>query len=184
MHASGAGVIVDSSKTSYRRWLRPLRYRRAGYDVRLVHVIRSPHAVLESARKGRNSDLEKGIVRRRRLEVPRTLLSWSFANLAASFYRVILGRQSYVRVRYEDLLADPATELRRISKVANIDVDSVIERIESGDSFDSGHEIAGNRMLRSGSVVFSAKAPKQERVRAAQHALTRGACCLLARMFY
>lgn len=55
---------------------------------------------------------------------------------------------------YEDLSKDPASELARIGAFTGIDPSRAIVAIQAGQAFAAGHELAGNRLLRSGSIVF------------------------------
>ena len=153
---SGARFIVDGSKSTYHYAARPFRYLQSGKEVYIIHLIRHPAAVLRSALKGQNSRLERGVVVgpvSRPLERLRTLWGWFHANLIASFYRWKYPDKS-MRVDYENLCRQPHTELARIGALIGVNLGIVAGRIDRAEAFEVGHELAGNRILRSGSIVF------------------------------
>lgn len=151
--AAGAGVLVDSSKTAYLDILRPLKYLRSGHEFYLVQLVRRPESVLRSTLRGRNRDLEAGRGHARHFEAIRTIFGWTVANTVAAVYRGLIGKRGLL-VRLEDLLDDPAGTLSRIGEFVGEPLDSAIAAIESGEPLSVGHEIAGNRVLRSSSETF------------------------------
>lgn len=147
------GFLIDSSKTAYRGFFRPVRYLLRGQRVFLIHLVRNPDQVVESTLKGRNKDIEFGKVRRRPMETARTLFGWFFANVFASCYRLLLGRRATL-VRYEDLLVDPAVALSRIAELVDEDFAGVVTLLDEARPLERGHEIAGNRVLRADGEAF------------------------------
>ena len=107
---SGAPALVDSSKDSAYALLLS---RAPGIEVEIVHLVRDSRAVAYSWQR-----------RRRRPEVvdreafmplvrpSGTAVGWSQRNSSAEALRWV--SQRYVRLRYEDLTADPQTELARL----------------------------------------------------------------------
>ena len=144
---------IDSSKTAYRDFLRPLKYLVQGRELRLIQLVRDPEHVLASARKGRNKDLEAGAARMRRFETARTIAGWLFANAFGAGYRLVMGRHA-LRISYEDLLSEPFATLDAIQTRLGVPVDDVRRVLAENRELDAGHEIAGNRTLREGSTVF------------------------------
>ena len=155
---------IDSSKTAYSQVLEPLRYLAGKRSVRLIQLVRHPEHVLSSARKGRNKDLERGVVRTRRFETARTVIGWVSANAVASVYRIFMGSAA-MRIGYEDLLSDPAAVLDCIERRLGIDLKGAKEVIEQDLPLTAGHEIGGNRTLRTGPSKFRriAERPSRER---------------------
>src|SRR5262245_61913953 len=107
--ASGATVVVDSSK---RPSLGFALRRASGVDLAVAHVVRDPRGVAYSWRKR----VPDGATHRG--DMPRWSLAtvsrrWITVNAAVAALRRFGVRS--VRVRYEDLVADPATELARIA---------------------------------------------------------------------
>ncbi|HAN27176.1 MAG TPA: hypothetical protein DCP75_05555 [Haliea salexigens] len=143
--------FVDSTKTAYFDGWRPGYYLLTGYDLYVLQLTRSAKSVVESANKGRNRDLERGVPRRRRFEAARTVFGWSFANAVAGLYRLALGRKG-VCMAYEDLTADPKEFLSRLGEFMGLDLEEVMVGFGSGQALPPGHEIAGNRALRESSL--------------------------------
>ena len=155
---------IDSSKTAYSQVLEPLRYLAGKRSVRLIQLVRHPEHVLSSARKGRNKDLERGVVRTRSFETARTVIGWVCANAVASVYRIAMGSGA-MRVSYEDLLSDPAAVLEDIERRLDIDLSGAKDVIEQDLPLSAGHEIGGNRTLRSGPNRFRRIADRPSRER-------------------
>jgi hypothetical protein len=156
LHArqKGARMVVDSSKTCYRFFWRPLALQRlAGLDVRLVHLVRDPQAVLASCLKGQNSRLAVGDSRVRPFATPIAIIGWIVANLGARLNARRLGPDKYLLVEYEQLAAHPQDTLARIGAFLGVDMTELGRRVQAGEAFATGHLMAGNRMARAGSVV-------------------------------
>jgi hypothetical protein len=99
---TGARVIVDSSKEPHYAWI--LRSRRA-LDVRVLHLVRDPRAVAHSWAK-----------RKEQAGIPGTWMEQRSAAVSSAYYAVsnvaaealfARDRDRYLRVRYEDAIADP-----------------------------------------------------------------------------
>lgn len=143
---AGFPVVVDSSKTAYRDFHRPLLYRMNGYRVVLVHLKRPLAGVLGSAMKGTNKNLEAGNSQPRAFNRTRTVLGYAFAHGMAAANRLIF--RNFIRVDHADMLEDISkvvgTVLAPAKKaVAQEAAEHVARRATHGM-----HEIAGNRLLR------------------------------------
>lgn len=107
---SGAEVLVDSSKFAGFGWVLS---GMPGFQVDVLHLVRDPRATAYSWSKSR----EKPEVREGRVLMPRAstasaAVQWSYRNLAAETLANHGGR--YLRVRYEDLMKDPADAFRQL----------------------------------------------------------------------
>lgn len=142
--AGGVTTVVDSSKTAIEVARRPAALRAAGMRVKVIHLIRDGRGCMWSLLRGCNRKLERG-ESDPQLAFPRlrAVLGWLQANLAA------LGRDT-LRVRYEDLVRDPAGELARIGRFLEIDTSEVVHRLANGETLRSGHSISGNRLRHTG----------------------------------
>jgi hypothetical protein len=152
---SGASVIVDSSKNiSYALLLRDL----PSFDLRLVHLVRRSHGVAYSwSKRVRKPGVGDGS-EFMSVHPP----SWAVGLwLADNLLYEALGRRlpRATRVRYEDLIADPRTELNRV--VTDLDLPAA----EQGFGFLTGstadlpasHAFSGNPMrAQRGQVVLRA----------------------------
>ncbi len=150
--ATGCDLIVDSSKTMRGASLRPRALTTVvGLDVRVVHLVRDPRAVVFSAmrgwrrvRPGRWSEI-LGPDSRAGLAV-RGIGGWLHANLRV--------RDPALIVRYEDLVDGPGEQLRRIGEAIDLDLSRAAEIVAAGTSISSGHGVAGNRLRRSENIVL------------------------------
>lgn len=135
---SGARTIVDSSKLpSYGAVLG----RMEGSSVRVVHLVRDSRAVAFSfMRKRRKPEIHWQDGYMRRFSPFRSSIDWNVLNLGMEWIRArgIPGD----RLRYEDLVEDPAGELARILGLpdgmgANLLGDHEVSLTEN-------HSVAGN----------------------------------------
>jgi hypothetical protein len=177
---SGASVIVDSSKhASYALLLRDL----PDFGLRLIHLVRRSHGVAHSWSK---RVLKPGVgdgssfmsVRTARWAVG----FWIADNL---LYDAVARRiPGATRVRYEDLIADPAGELRRILGELELPAaDQPFTFLDtSGADLAANHAFSGNPMrARPGPVILRAdddwrsamSAPRRAMISAATWPLLR-----------
>nr|MDT0658532.1 sulfotransferase [Micromonospora sp. DSM 115978] len=109
--AAGGPVIVDSSKLPpYGALLSSL----PGLDVRVLHLVRDPRATAYSWRRRRRLDGPADDRLMSRPPVWKAALLWLVWNAATARLWGAAGSDRYLRIRYEDLVADPAAVLRRI----------------------------------------------------------------------
>ena len=148
---SGAAIIVDSSKSTRKSTWRPDLLSSAGEAVGLLHLVRDPRQVMASVRKGSNRRLERGGKPRLLGGEYRAMVSWVLTNALFEWRSSSSGRRVLL-VRYEDLVADPLSELGRIADFFELEWGSLRTQVESDEPFDPGHAIAGNRMRRQGQV--------------------------------
>jgi hypothetical protein len=81
-------------------------------------------------------------------------LNWVVGNLLAECIR-LLSPARVLRVRYEDLCADPTRELRRIQAFLGCNLEPAIKAVEMHEPMHVGHIIGGNyRMHESRTFVF------------------------------
>jgi len=150
---SGASVIVDSSKhVSYALLLRDL----PNFDFRLVHLVRRSHGVAHSwSRRVRKPGVGDGSSFMSVHPSYWTVGLWIADNLLYDIVARQLPRTT--RLRYEDLIADPNAQLRRI--LGELDLAAVDQTFSFLDAASAGlpatHAFSGNPMrLRQGSVVL------------------------------
>lgn len=169
--ASGAEALVDSSKLpAYGALLA----RSPLLDVRTIHLVRDPRAVAWSWQRQAASQQVSGFEEvMERFSPVKASLMWleSSSSVAALARR---GGRSTHLVRYEDLIADSATELRRVAEFAGLPPSvSFVDR--DALHLRSSHAVAGNpNRVRSGPVLLRNDdewmqwmAPRQRRLVAA-----------------
>lgn len=141
---SGCPVVVDSSKELVYAAL----LRHAFPDsLRLVHLVRDGHGVAHSwtkvvaARSGGPAQLELD-----RYHPAHSALRWNGYNLALDALRLV--GIPLVRLRYEDLIAAPVEQMRRVAAFAGVPVAASALSFLSPACARIGvsHTVAGNPM--------------------------------------
>lgn len=156
--ASGRAFVVDSSHGPARA----LAYDRArsdSFEVFFLHVVRDGRRVVASRKR---SDLRHSSTGRigRHAALQYAFL-WAGANLLF-MARFGIGRRRYLRLRYEDLIADPAASLGRIGRFAGLDLSACVQQVLDGRTFSLGHVLSGNRFRLSGEVRMARSIPDDE----------------------
>jgi hypothetical protein len=143
--ADGA-LIVDAMKVpAHVYMLSGLRGLDPAYDVRFVHLVRDSRGVAYSKskvvkRQGAGDDF-----RARRSPV-KSATQWTWFNLSSSAL-VATRHVPMIRVRYEDVVRDPAAQMRALFRHAGIDAEHDLSFIRGRTvTLTSGHIVAGNRM--------------------------------------
>ncbi|BCB76172.1 sulfotransferase [Phytohabitans flavus] len=134
--ALGSEVVVDSSKLPpYGLLVDGL----PGVDMRVLHLVRDPRAAAFSWRRRKRLDGPDDVTFMSRPPVAKAALLWLVWNATTALLWRRSGR--YMRVRYEDFVADPAGVTRRIADFAGV----------PGVTFDGNtvhlaptHAVAGN----------------------------------------
>lgn len=151
---TGCEVVVDSSKTMRGAALRPRALAGpASLDVRVMHLVRDPRAVVWSTMRGWwrvhpgrwsevwGPDSKPGLA-------VRGIGGWVIANL--------MVRSPDLVVRYEDFVRDPARELTRIAGLLETDLSGVVDALASGVELEAGHGVSGNRTRRRQRITLEA----------------------------
>ena len=148
---SGATVVIDSSKRAAHGMLLAAR---PDINLSVVHLVRDSRAVaFSSARSKVKTDSHDPLQMMAQLTATESAKAWNQQNILTEVlcYRA----SSFVRVRYEDLVRQPAETVSKIVRLADT------EPIEPGN-FESGsvrlplaHTVSGNPMrLQSGRVAL------------------------------
>ncbi|MBV5246887.1 sulfotransferase [Mycolicibacterium sp. PAM1] len=172
---AGATAVLDSNK-EYSRAIMLLRMQP---EARIIHLHRSPVTTLGS-RHHRVKEAGTGFrfLKRtyyyrvdKKFDTPASSVErkyapeWSYPlvlMLTASAWSVgmVLGlliKARYPRrvlsVRYENLMADPLSELARIGSFLQIDIDGVQAMVTAREPFPIGHILGGNNQLRRNTTV-------------------------------
>lgn len=145
--------IIDSSKTAYDFAWRPLALKnKAELDVRMIHLVRNPFAVVAACLRGGNKQIQKNNHSVRPFAGEIALIGWIIANCSALLVGKLLPPGCYARVHYEELVENPERTLSALGEFLALDTECVRSLVQANDILDSGHLIAGNRMARAGSV--------------------------------
>ncbi|MGE5291795.1 MAG: sulfotransferase [Micromonosporaceae bacterium] len=168
---SGSHAIVDSSKHASLAFC--LR-RSPHLDVRVVHVVRDSRAVAHSwTTQVTRPDADAASLMRTYAPVT-SAAHWNAQNLA--LHTLARMGTPLLRVRYEDLAADPEAVLRDIAAFAGLHADISAMRFLGGDpggrwaELRPAHTASGNRMrFTTGRIAIK----RDERWRAAMPAAQR-----------
>lgn len=143
---SGSEIVVDNSKLPAEA---NLRAATAGLDTRIVHLVRDSRGVAFSrSRQVPRQDIENRLMRR--IPPGRTAARWTFYNF---ILEAISRRPQRLMLRYEDLVASPQEEFRRVVDFLGIAASAQDLLFLRGNEVDlvGDHGIWGNPMrLRSG----------------------------------
>ncbi|MGP8160571.1 MAG: sulfotransferase [Candidatus Dormibacteria bacterium] len=142
-------VVVDSSKLpAYALLLADL----PGIDLRVVHLVRDPRgaAYSWSTRKALTDGATQSHMEQ--MGALKSAALWDVWNVAASG---LLGGGDgrYLRLRYEDFVADPAAAVRRILSLAGLAGSALPFDSDAGINLRPNHMVAGNPdRLRHGPI--------------------------------
>lgn len=138
---TNADVIVDSSKRPSGAAALRLLPRTESY---LLHLVRDPRAVAYS-RRHRKRDPDKGGEGAMPRSSPvNTVVHWSAMNAVSDVVRWRHGRQRTMLLRYEDFVARPLAEFRRILSFVGESQDSGPFVDERSVELGTNHGVAGN----------------------------------------
>jgi hypothetical protein len=141
---SAKRVVVDSSKDpAYALILARLPM----VDLCVVHLTRDSRGVAYSHLRGkmnyRRASSPQPMVQYSLLQ---TAFGWSFYNLCyAAFSRFGRGRVRHFRLRYEDLIAEPAAQIIRLGQTLGLDPKPNLGFIRDGEAMlGINHAVDGN----------------------------------------
>lgn len=145
-------TVIDSSKSTRTVGGRALAL--ANYsqlDVKVIHLVRDPRAVMWSYLRGNNIKLEAGHAIPNRGGVLRAILGWNTANFSAARARDSQDNAPLL-VRYEDFVEDPYKELHAISQSLMLDFAPIVKHLKDELPIKPDHGVAGNRLRRKGLI--------------------------------
>lgn len=147
---SGKNIILDSSKSARAAVERVamLRYH-VGEDVRMIHLTRHPHSVVDSYLRHGSNWVAEGHGPRHRFLGLRAMLGWILANRNAVRLKRKHADLPYLHIQYEDMVTDPHLVIRKISAFTGIDLQTVSDHVDRNGVFNPGHNVGGNRMRRA-----------------------------------
>jgi sulfotransferase family protein len=134
--ASGAGVIVDSSKSPAEAVLLDSSRSTLTY---LIHVVRDPRGVAYSwERVGRQSPAK-------RKSALKSAATWVASNAAAELAMSAHPVERRIRVKYEDYVIDPAATLAKVARLVGIDPGKM-DFLRGSAPRVSRHMVGGNAL--------------------------------------
>lgn len=147
---SNREVIIDSTKLVGRAFN---LCRIKELDVHVVHLVRDGRGVVWS----RLRDLKRDPSLKRHGPIE-SIINWVIKNA----FGLIVGRlypERYLRVRYEDLVANPEKEVNRIASILGAS-----KIADSSILLRAGHQIGGNLSARTGKSVKKLKLDEEWKV--------------------
>lgn len=159
---AGADTVVDASRNPFVAGL----LLRARPDARVLHLVRhgedSLYSKLRRLQEGRGFRWYRYHWRAPRAVAPLLALSglsWVALNGAAEALGAAHGDR-VLRVRYEDLCADPGGTLARIGAFLDRDAAPLAARLDAQEPIACEHLIGGNGLRLAGAFVFRPDAGK------------------------
>ena len=133
-------IIIDSSKSTLLTSNRPYILKKLGYEVVIIHIVKSFYLTFKSVKKGSDSFLKKRIKKEKSFRLLRFFISYFFSNIRA----LLLARNfHYIFIKNNDLLTRDSFVLERISKfVSKIVLNKKIKFKKTNER----HLIGGNRL--------------------------------------
>ena len=136
---TGCEVIVDSSKRpSYAAFIRAL----VGCDPYFVHLIRDPRASAYSWQTRRYASAHGNEVRRR--NALDSTIRWNLLNVGSELVRRTVGNDRFLRLRYEDFVAEPVARVKDICRLIGDECRNGPFMTEHSVMLGTNHTIAGN----------------------------------------
>jgi hypothetical protein len=149
---TGARVIVDSSKTPANV---PLLGMMNDVDPYVVHVVRDPRAVAHSWQRLRPTFDPHRREPMHRLGPVRSSFRWLTTNLLAEGVRCRLASDRYLRLRYEDFIEEPKTEVARLKRFLEEEEAEELFIDDRTVLLNPNHTVWGNRSrFMSGEVTL------------------------------
>jgi Sulfotransferase family len=137
---SGARVVVDSSKFPSHLFA---LLQAGDLDIQVVHIVRDPRAVAYSWQRDKPDPDAPGDARMPRLPPAATAAYWSAWNLATERL-AHTGHLPYLRLRYEDLVADPAARVGEVLALAGLPITPVPLAGDHEVELGVSHQVSGN----------------------------------------
>jgi hypothetical protein len=151
---TGDSIVVDSSKLpTYAMLLADV----PGVRLSIVHLVRDPRAVAYSWQRWRqlaDVDAHTWMHRRPPVKSAGLWLLWN-AVTGSVLRRRVRGR--YLRMRYEDLVEDPAGSVRAMLELVDSVSPAPLQMVDDEVVLETTHTVAGNpARMRSGAVRVTA----------------------------
>lgn len=147
--------LVDSSKLPGRGFALAAT---PGIDLHVIHLVRDPRAVVWSMSKCIARELERGVQKEIRPRASAYVaMRWALVNRAAERLCRKVGAQRFARVRYEDLVADPAGTIAAVLQPWR-DREMPLAGTHGGVEgvLYPAHQVAGSRHRMKDSLVIRA----------------------------
>jgi hypothetical protein len=164
----GFDYVIDSSKNSWAAAYRSALLRECGVPLYFVHLQRGFLDTMRAVARGSNKELLGG--RHDPFHVPRNAVGFHLAHAIARRCR---EGGSYFALPFKRFMENPASYVSHICGAVGMEAKPITERLALGKPFPVGYQIGGNRLLKSGEMVFRCQAAPSEHRPAASHSNVR-----------
>ncbi len=144
--------VVDSSK----EFTRALFLSRFTKNYKIIHLIKDPNDIVASKVFRLTTGTPYRFLRSNYkgpvfIFVLLNSISWTIGNSIGEIIKYFAGK-NYMRLKFEDFIADPKNNLDMISKFINYDLNDVYQRIVDDQPFKINHNLGGNRIKKLGTI--------------------------------
>ncbi|MFK7946500.1 MAG: sulfotransferase domain-containing protein [Saprospiraceae bacterium] len=150
-------TIVDSSKNAMDAFNRPKLLKDLGYEVKIIHLTRSPKDVIYSlGKKGSNRLLEAGVKGKKAIlkgGTIRALINWTWVNLGVKYYYSSKKGYKIYSLKYEDFIEKTEETFKDVANFLEID-EQPFDNISQGIEVQGGIGVSGNRMRRKSKIII------------------------------
>jgi hypothetical protein len=155
-------VFVDSSKTAWLSSWRPYYLYRAGYKIKMIHVVRDGRSVIGSFLKGDNVKMQKGLKDVSfKAPVSRSIFGWIAANIAAFVNRKLIPDDCSYLLKYEDLINNTQQQLSELDSFLDIDLRGVASKLDEKGALEvKDVGFSGNRIIQQNSITIDTRMAK------------------------
>jgi hypothetical protein len=156
---SGCTVIVDASKSSSIACNRVAVLSRIA-DVRHIHLVRDPRAVMSSTLVSQQRRLDRHGIKPTPLRGLRTLFSWMATNSYIHLMHAVGLQKVQTRVSYEMFTDTPQECMNHLANTLDMDVSRLQEKIDKDTPFEAGHIFSGDLQRMKGDYQIRSQVPK------------------------
>lgn len=157
-----ASHLIDISKSTFRTFSRPMNYQRAGASVKVIHLIRNPHGVVASYKKGRNIGNSEELGKAKTGGAIRCLINWFFTNTMTSLiYPTQFDKTELYVLNYDHLMSNYDTEITKLFQFLEIEIPPAI--LEETIVLEEDMSFSGNRMRLNETIKIRPNPPKKQK---------------------
>ena len=138
--------IVDSSKSSVNCFFRPyLINKYCKNEIKVIHLVRDGRGCMYShLKRFENSNLQ----------AIKASLKWLIANISANMF-AINSNDSYIRIKYENLVKSPIDVLKKLSIFLDTDISESINIIRTNNNIPFTHQFKANPMRNKSNLKIN-----------------------------
>lgn len=149
-----ATVLVDASKSTAGTFARPIYLKKMGYTVKVIHLVREPHGVMASYKKGRNVSNSETLAPAKAGGALRGLISWFFTNVYTSLvYKRRFTKSELFVLTYEQLMQDYNGQMTALFRFLELELPTSL--LQEEILLDDDISFSGNRLRLQKSITIN-----------------------------